>query len=187
MQRIITRFSFITCPLIISLILLGLPLPLFAQTEDITITTYYPSPSGSFSNLTVNQNLNFENGVYIRVRQPGGSFVNVAQFFWDHIDFLVPINPGRAINFGDIFADNITAQNSLIVGDINVGNALRNRILWDWVIYGNQIAQSGIIATICSAVALAGVHNPLVAIMVAGALASLISTLPPFFLPPFPN
>lgn len=186
MQKIITRFNFITCPLIISLILLGLPLPLFAQ-EDITITTYYPSPSGSFNNLTVTQNLNFENGVYIRVRQPGGSFVNVAQFFWDHIDFLVPINPGRVTDFGDITADNITADNitatsSLNAGTTNVGQALNRRLLWDWAIYANQQGQSTAIGGICGAV---GLLDPVRQIMAAGVLAAflLIITLPA----PFPN
>jgi len=52
MYKILQRFSLIIAPLIFSLIFLGVPIPSFAQ-EQLTITTYYPSPAGSFSNLTV--------------------------------------------------------------------------------------------------------------------------------------
>lgn len=52
MYKIVQRFSLIIAPLIFSLIFLGVPIPSFAQ-EQLTITTYYPSPAGRFSSLTV--------------------------------------------------------------------------------------------------------------------------------------
>lgn len=53
MQKIVERFSLIVAPLVFSLIFLGVPVPSFAQ-EQVVITTYYPSPSGSFNEMRTN-------------------------------------------------------------------------------------------------------------------------------------
>ncbi|MDD5432562.1 MAG: hypothetical protein PHO70_06230 [Candidatus Omnitrophica bacterium] len=51
MKKFLESFNPIACFLIVPLILLGVPFPCFAQ-EDVTVTTYYPSPTGNFTNLT---------------------------------------------------------------------------------------------------------------------------------------
>ncbi len=180
MQRVITCFRFIAYPLIISLAILNVPFPALAQ-EDITITTYYPSPSGSFNELTISSFLNFENGAFIRVRQPGVGFVNVAQLFWDHINFLVPINPpGGGANPIGIWANNLTVNGTLIVGGIDVGGALGRRWLWDLAIFANQQVQSSIIVLLCTAIVLPDAAEVIAMIGVAALLVNMALLPPPF-------
>ena len=49
-------FSFLVFNLsLISFLLFSYPICVFAASEDITITTYYPSPSGSYNELSANK------------------------------------------------------------------------------------------------------------------------------------
>ncbi len=68
MQSKIKKFSFISYLIIAALFFLGLPMPLAAQsTEQITITTYYPSPYGVYQNLRVVDNIDLESGATFSV------------------------------------------------------------------------------------------------------------------------
>lgn len=48
--------------------------------ENITITTYYPSPSGAFNNLSVQNNLTFNTGATISIRRSDGTVITAITF-----------------------------------------------------------------------------------------------------------
>lgn len=186
MDRAARYFTFLIYPVIISLVLLGVPLPGFAQ-ENLTITTYYPSPAGSYNEMTVQSFLYVGNNCTIRLGSPA-SFVDLMTFATgpNRIQFHVPVNVT-----GDITANNITAQNNLTVANtltangINVATALRQlrdfnnaQTVWEGV-------QNGYIAIICGAVAVivppVGVAIVLLVGGLGAAALSAFLPVPPVF------
>lgn len=193
MKRTIKRFSYLVYPLVFSLLVLGTPLPSFAQ-ENITITTYYPSPMGSYNDLSVARYLDMENGLIVRSRlNTGAAWQNIMSISPNLITFLVPVTLNGAVTLNanvvsnrDITARNITATNTLsgaivLAGIVNLGNAVAQRQAWDWTIFGSQQIQTLNMIATCAAVAISG---PVQAIMVASILLSLGALLQPM---PFPN
>jgi hypothetical protein len=63
-------------PLIIGIVILGLPLSTSAkaeeQTEALTITTYYPAPYGVYKNMNITEKLIVGDGTEVFVDTPSG-------------------------------------------------------------------------------------------------------------------
>ena len=98
MKKILTYCRLIAYPLIVALVTVQLPQLSFAQGagETLTITTYYPSPVGSYRDLTVAGDLTLDNGTadapQIQWRAAGSlRHWNIEQF-GDNLQFFTEDN-----------------------------------------------------------------------------------------------
>ena len=135
-------FKCIVYPLIACFVIVQAPCASFAQ-EQITLTTYYPSPQGSYNELSVQANLNFANGAHIR----GGD--TLAGPFTD----LITLSRVGGVwtvtcNVPVVFSRNFVVRGDLTVeGDLRVNGTTRlvgrvdvdddvyvqNQPLWGWI------------------------------------------------------
>ncbi len=123
MKRLIKRFNLIALLLIPALIFSYLPSPVSA--EEITITTYYPSPYGSYNNLTVGTALNlvYGTGIVKAGASAAGPFSDIMTISASGITFLVPVvfNQGMTIN-GPLTVNGLLTVNGNIIAQLSSGN-----------------------------------------------------------------
>lgn len=133
MKKILRAVKIAAYPLIFSLLVFNQPIISFA--EEITITTYYPSPAGSYNDLSVNRYLDLAVGTQVRVPGAAGTPTTLMTIYSDHIVFNVPV----------IFNSDITST-GYVRGDLqdrptgwDVGASLQARIDADDRVY-NSVA-----------------------------------------------
>ena len=135
-------FKCIVYPLIACFVVVQVPCASFAQ-EQITLTTYYPSPQGSYNELSVQANLNFANGAHIRggdtLAGPFTDLITLSRVggVWT-VTFNVPVVFSR--NFvvrGDLTVEGDLRVNggTRLVGrvDVNDDVYVQNQPLWGWI------------------------------------------------------
>jgi hypothetical protein len=119
MKKVLKHFSYLAYPLVFTLVILSIPLPSFA--EDLTITTYYPSPYGNYSELTVEQNLNISQNANIRSgTSVPASWTNVMKVTPTVITFSVPVVFSKVTTFNDTATFNKIAPQKAIITNGNL-------------------------------------------------------------------
>ena len=182
MGRILRVIRIMAFPLIFSIFFFNQPIVSFA--EDITITTYYPSPAGSYNDLSVNRYLDLSAGAQIRIAG-GATSTPIMTVYSDHIEFNVPVT----FNGNVTATGNITATGDILgsrVGDtslnIDLGQSIANRLNYDWTLWTSQNIQN---VEILAAMAVAAMPEFSNYVMGAIAIAAALTTIGSgFALPP---
>lgn len=149
MQKLLKYFCRAVYPLIISLIILQVFLPAFAQnSEQFSVTAYYPSPSGIYDQVSVGGSLNFGEGLQIQAGAVLSGPMNKLITFRS-------TGPDRGIRFHEhvifrgnvIFSGNVTVNGNLSADNLRShGDIQAEYIHSSGNIIGNGITASGFIA-----------------------------------------